>query len=480
MKTGTRIGKVAFALSILLALTGLAQAQWLNNNEVAFTGTVSSVVVNGKNVGTLFVRIETAELRVLVNSKTLLKDAADDEITLDRLVELKQSNQELLVQVIGKFSSGGILGTLARVVETLDSDTFKIRGRITEVEASEINMLLSLLGMKVVVTPDTAILIDGVPAPSTDLNVGMLIGVEGDITAEGSWTAETIRILTENKRRGSLVFEGKVVQIDSAAGRLDIAVTGMNPMSGNVALVYTTPGTHIIGELTVGVHAQVSGVFNPDLSVKAKQILVLSDLEIIPDERKLEVEEVASFTLKLREVAASDLTVSLGVDIAGVITFSNETVTIPKDSQTTDFTVKGVAGGTAVITATAGTATATANIKVVGLPDGEPEPPAKHAQIAFAPDHIKLRAGENREVVLLIKPPQKEEVEVVFEVVSEITDLFEVWESRMLSNGAASLKVMIQAGAEPGVGSLFAALPALLGGGKAELNVEVIKANGKK
>ena len=148
-------------------------------------------------------------------------------------------------------------------------------------------------------------------------------------------------------------------------------------------------------------------------------------------------------------------------------------------SQTAEFEVTALAAGHTTIRATAGTDIATAVVKVTGGAGDKKDPPAETAQIAFAPDHIKLRSEESREVVLLIKPPQKADVEVVFEVVSDVPDLFLVGDQRTLSNGAASLKVMIQAGSEPGAGSLFVTLPESLGGGKAELVVEVaVKNNG--
>lgn len=480
MKHATRLLGGIFILAALLLVTGPCQAQWLNNNEVAFTGVVNSIEVNGANAGTLVVRIDTAELRVLVNSKTLLKDAAGEEITMERFAALKLSSNDLLVEVLGKFSSGGILGTMIRVVDTLDSDTFRLRGTINEAAMSGVDLLLSLLGMRVVVTPDTAVQIDGSAGSAADLKVGVLVEAEGDIQADGPWIADTVRILTENKRRGSLVFEGEIVEMDSATGRMGIAVTGMSPTGGNVAVVYLTPATRIVGDLAIGTHVQVSGVFNADLSVKAKQILVLSALEIKPDGAVIKVGETALFTLKLRDPAATDITVHLTVDDAAVVSLSSADVTIAKDGQTVDFKVTGLAAGRATVTATAGTESATATVKVTGGVDDTTDPPADEASISFAPDYIKVKAGESREVVLLVKPPQKDAVEISFEVAGDTQDLFAVGDQRALGNGAASMKVTIQAGTEPGTGTLTAALPAALGGGKAVLAVEVVKANGKK
>ncbi|MBP1595765.1 MAG: hypothetical protein H6Q05_1142 [Acidobacteria bacterium] len=476
MKTEIRILKIVCILAVLIAMTGLAQAQWLNNNEVAFTGAVTSVIANGEGVGTLFVRLDTLEQRVLVNSKTRLSEGTD-EISMDRLAEMVKEG-ELFVEVVGKFSSSGVLATLVRVVGSLDEDTFRVRGTIGQIAVSGDNLLLTLLGMKILATPGTAILIDGLPGLSSDLRNGIKVEAEGNIdAASGTWTAETIRILTENKRRGSLVFEGEVKAFDSNTGRLDVAVTGV---PGNVTTVYITPATRVVGELNTGAIVQVSGTLNPDLSVKAKEIMVLSALEIKPDDCKLKVGTAAQFTVKLREIAAADVTVTLVVDDEAVIALSTPTVTIPKDSQTANFNVQAMAVGTAIIKATDGTNTAIAEVKVGGLSDDETDPPDLEVRIAFAPDHIKLGLNESREVVLLIKPPQKAPVEVIFEITSDPPDVFAVGGQRTLSNGAASLKVLLKAGALAGSGTVTAVLPEDLGGGTAELIVEVGKGTGKK
>ena len=50
-----------FTLLVMLAISGFAHPQGLNNNEVEFTGNVTSVIVNGQGLGTLFVTVNRCE-----------------------------------------------------------------------------------------------------------------------------------------------------------------------------------------------------------------------------------------------------------------------------------------------------------------------------------------------------------------------------------------------------------------------------------
>jgi len=471
-------------LFVFWAMMGLAQAQWLNNNEVAFIGTITSVSVNGEGVGTLFVRMNTVDLRVIVNSKTILQDTEGESITMDRLAEIfetKPEESEVLLEILGKFSSSGILATKVDVLESADLNTFSVRGTIQQMVPSGDNLLLSLLGMRVLVTSETAILINGAPGSPSDLSVWKKVEAEGHIEEvdeeSGVWVAETIKILTENKRRGSLVFEGEVTEFDSEAGLLLVAVSGME---GNITPVYITQATRIVGELAVGVIVHVSGILEADMTIKAKEIIVVSALELKPDDVKLAVGETIQLTVKLREVATTDINITLSSDNEAVASLSSPFLIISEGGQSATFDVNAVDVGTAIITATDGMNTATAEVKVGELSEDETDPPDAEVRVAFAPDHVKLGLYENREVVLLIKPPQKTAVEVTFTVTSDTSDLFIVSGQRMFNNGAAYLKVMLTAGSINGSGTLIATLPEALGGGTAELIVEVGRNNGKK
>ena len=88
---------------------------------------------------------------------------------------------------------------------------------------------------------------------------------------------------------------------------------------------------------------------------------------------------------------------------------------------------------------------------------------------------VRLRI-ETREVVLIIQPPQKNPVTVTFK--SSDSSIASVASAREFNNGAAELKVMIQAGTHEGTASIVATLPAFLCGASAELLVEVSKSNG--
>jgi len=62
----------ALPLMAILWMAGFGFADLLNNNEVQFTGAIESVVVNGEGMGTLFVRLDTIGLRVIVNPRTMI------------------------------------------------------------------------------------------------------------------------------------------------------------------------------------------------------------------------------------------------------------------------------------------------------------------------------------------------------------------------------------------------------------------------
>jgi hypothetical protein len=481
MKTRCRISIAVCALLAMIAMTGLAQAQWLNNNEVAFTGTVTSVSVNGEGVGTLFVRMNTVDVRVVINSKTALRDAENDEITMAQLAEMYAAKPEgnyIFLEVIGKFSTSGVLATRVSMLNSADPNTYSLRGTIGQIVPSGEDLKLSLLGMQILVPSGTPILIDGLSGSASDLGVGTKIEAEGVIDADsGDWTAATIKILTENKRRGSVVFEGLVDSYDPPSGILQVAVNGVE---GSVFAVYIAQATRLVGELAEGVAVHVSGILETDMTVSAKEIIVVPMLQIKPDELKLAVGQTVQLTVELREIATADLPITLSSDNEGVAAVSSAMATILAGAKTATFNVSAVAFGTAIITATDGTNTATAEVIVGELSGDEIDPPVAEVRLAFAPDHVKLKLNEIREVVLLIKPPQKAPVEVAFQIISDVADLFSVDASRILSNGAANMKVMLEAASVAGSGTLIATLPAELGGGTAELVVEIGKSNGKK
>jgi hypothetical protein len=483
MKIKRQISMVACALLVFWAMTGLAQAQWLNNNEVAFTGALTSVSVNGEGVGTLFVHMNTVALRVIVNSKTQLENQSGAEITMDDLAGMMVDDagqpvgEGPLVRVMGKFSSSGILATLVNVLDSGGSNTFRLKGTINQIAPSSdgTSLVVSLLGMRILATPAT--IIDGGLGSVLNLSVGTKVEVEGNIDElTGDWSAVTISILKQNKGRGSLVFEGQVNSYDEGTGLLQVAVSGVE---GTFTPVQITEATSIVGELMLGVMVQVSGVLQADMmTVTAKKIMVLSALEIKPDVLKLTVGTTGQLTVKLREIRDADVGITLVSDNTATATVP-ESITIPAGTKTATFDVAALAVGTTLITASDGTNTATAEVRVGELSEDETDPPAAEVRIAFAPDHVKLEVNESREVVLLIKPPQKGAIIVPLTV--DPSGLFSINEEVIaLGNGAANQKVMLTAGPTEGSGTLTATLPAELGVGTAELIVEVVKSKGKK
>jgi hypothetical protein len=456
--------KLLPAILSVLALAAVAYPQGLNNNEVEFTGTMVTALDNGDGQGTLFVSIDTVDLRVIVNSSTLISGSGGASLTMAQLAGLLTPTSEVSIEVTGKFSSSGILANQVRVIDDGEPDSFKIHGHITGITDSTI----SLLGITLGVTGDTKIESDGAVVPMSSLTIGTAVQAVGSISTGGTWTAETITIVQKGKKKGNLKFEGVVVSYTSGTGLLEVAVNGA---TGNVTNVYVTDQTVVRGDLVTGAYVMVIGVMS-DLTVTAKEVRVIGPLEIKPDERKLKVDEKATFTIKLEETAAADVTVKLSVDPGDVVTLSGDSVLVPKGAETADFTVTAVKIGTATIKAEALGGSATALVKVGEVSEDENERPAGETRIAFAPDHIKLNPGDTREVVLLIQPPPETSVELSF---LSKNDLVTAVADRTLGKGVASMKVSIQSGKDTGSDIISVEL----GSAKAELLVEVAS-KGKK
>jgi hypothetical protein len=423
--------------------------------------------------------VNTIELRVIVNPKTIIQDELEELITMEDIAQ-RDLNEGLSVNIQGKFSSSGILASRIRVlvqpVEEDDAgDSFLVRGHITKIQPSGSDTLISLLGITILINADTIIKKDGVEMTEADLDIGTKVAAIGNIE-DGVWIAAQIHILTPGKKKGLLFFEGTVNSYDDTTGVLQVAVTG--PPEGNVTTVLVTPETQVLGTLEEGAHVLVIGILNIDYTVTAREVRVLAPLEIKPDERKLTVGEEATFTVKLLETAAADVTVNLSIDPTGVVELSTGSVVITEGEQTADFGVTALATGTATITATIdGTDdTATAFVKVGEVSEDDNERPEGDVRIFFSPDHIKLKPNQSREVVLHIHPPHIGDVEVTFTIIKaneEDVDIVAEPTIRVLSNGSAKYKVNLQSLGPVGTVSIIATLPDNLGGAEAELLVEI-------
>lgn len=440
---------------LFLLLSVPAHSAELNNNELEFTGVVSSLVVNGEGVGTIFLRIGDVDARVIINHETEITDDTGDSIEMSALNVLD------VLKVRGKFSPGALVASEVSVLKSGDQ-TFRLRGVITSVQSAGGNVQISLAGVNIIVPPGATIESEGAALSAGELRNGMIVEVRGTVSA-GVWTATTIHVDSEQGRKVHLRFEGIVRSV--TAQLLTVEADGT---TSGLVTVHIDSNTEISGVLAVGVLVSVDGILNADFSVNALKIRVLSALEIKPDSRKMRVGETASFTVKLRETAAANVTVTLTSASPDVASVSVTEVVIAAGKKTADFDVKALKVGSAEITAAALGQKATARITVGEVSDentGSASP-----GIFFAPDHMTMGFNETREVVLGIRPPQHADVPVVFAVNNDIVT---VGGSRTLSNGTASLKVAIQSGSKAGVASVVATLPASLGGGKAELLVTV-------
>jgi hypothetical protein len=449
------------ALAILLTgIIGLAFADGLNNNEVEFTGAISSLVVNGEGVGTVFIRLGNYDMRVVINPKTEILKLNGDQLGMDALKEGAR------VEITGKYSSSGVLASRIRLVESPDSD-FQLRGMIKSVETSGSQTLLMLQGIQVIVNEDTKIEVGGAAATASILKPGLQVKIEGAVTAEG-WIAASVAAESAGNKKEQVRFEGTVVSLTGDS--MEVAVQGL---PSNTTKVLLEPKTKIPGTLMKDVLVLVIGTLNVDLTVTAREVRALQALEIKPDEKKLKVGETSVFIIGLRESAPTDVPVTLKAGDTSIVALSSSLVTVAKGSKAAEFKLTGLKTGSTQVTAEALGQEAAAEIRVGEVSEDENENHGGQAVAIFAPEKIKMGLRETRDVVLLIKPPQKSKVEVDLKATRELVTIA----IGDYSNGAAALKVTIQSGDKEGTDSVVATLPKDLGGGKAELLVEIAAGN---
>jgi hypothetical protein len=458
------------AFLMIIGLAAAVMADGLNNNEVDLTAKIDSFLGNGQGGGTLFVKVNETDLRVIVNDRTdiLDKDALEGATAL--LVP------GAAVRIQGKFSSSGILASEIQVLDkAADPNTFSVCGHITQVQDEGANKLVSLLGITVIVLGTTPTDLDGAEVDLASLQIGLDVCLDGEVSSSGnSWTATVVHIYTKekqnDKRKGEVHFEGEVTRkVNDMTYEFTVLDTGV---TGQVVLL--DADTRVIGTLAVGVLADVKGVLNPGaLSITARQIRVLEALEIKPDERKMKIGDTAGFTVKLREPAAVDVVevkLILSVQDATVVSVSPTSIPIPIGSKTGEFTATALTLGSATITAEALGQQATAAIVVGTLSSDDTESPGKETHLAFAPSHIKMGTKDLREVVLLIQPPQDPLPDVSFTYDHKLLTV----EPGKDLGGAAAYKVTIKSidGATKGT-SVKVQLTGVTDGPKAELVVEI-------
>jgi hypothetical protein len=459
MKNPPLLKMAIWTLSILFITAGMSAAQILNNNELEFTGKITDVMPNGDGGGTLFVDVDATDLRVLVNSSTEIRKG-EDEVAM---ADLKKDD---VIRVEGKFSSSGILASSIEVLTEEEPDNgFSIRGHITGVQDSGDKLLVSLLGITIEVTGDLK------PEWESGLKIGVNVKIRGTVV-DKTWNATEIKLVSKEKKQGAVRFEGEVTAIDDiSATERRITVRVESTPSAN-QIVYQNSETEVNGDVEVGSFVEVKGKLNTDFSVTAKEITVVGALEIKPDERKIKIGQEATFTVKLRETATGDVTVTLGkTDPDGAITLSATSITVPAGSKTADFKVTGMALGEATITAKLESGDqATAVVRVGMYSEEDNERPDAAMRVVFAPDHIKMGTNDARDVILLVMPPQKAQVKVELK---SIKGLVEATVRRELGNGVAVYKVTIKSGSAAGPDAVTAALTDFTEVPVAELAVEI-------
>jgi hypothetical protein len=286
---------------LIVAFSAAASGEDLNNNELRFTGTISSIETNGDGVRTLLVHTESLEVRVGINAATDVQDTDGDELEIDSLAAGNS------IQVTGKYSSDGVVASSVQLLDRADN-AFKLRGDITGVALSGSNLIISLFGVPLVVTPDTRIRSVGEQVSTwdvSDLNAGVNVQADGIISGT-AWTAGQIKILSTDSQKERLTFGGTVASV--APEQIRVHVTG----AGNVIPVLVTANTKTIGDVQVGSDVEVRGYLNTDLSVTARTILLLSSAEARAIEKKAKAARRAFFVVKPGAFAQDPLASAAG------------------------------------------------------------------------------------------------------------------------------------------------------------------------
>ena len=469
------------AAPIIFLTADSARAVSTGGTQVQFTGVAQAVVVNGEGKGTLFISLDTADLRIIVNPATIIQDSEGAVLTIDALAQFVEEALETgspAVEITGKVSASGILATKVRITEPVRD--FNIRGQITAIHLlSETSASISLLGITLSAdlgadTP-TILQMNGMDVPLSALKPGTRIEAVGTILEDGAWAASTIKVLSGNKKQDLVIFQGTVQSYDEDAGILMLEVGDETP---SIVAFLITPDTCIKGDIEVGADAIAIGTLNADLTFTAREIRVLAALDLTPGNSALDVGETAEFTITLLKPAGpAGVTVNLSAVEAGIVSLSETSLLIPDGAQTAHFTVTALAAGSATITAAALGDEATAKVKVTDTTGDDPDTPPPAVTVFFSPDHIKMKPNDTREVVLHVQPPQKTAVSIEFTSSNE--EVVPIPTVRALSNGAAMFKVALKTleSAATETITITATLPAELGAGTATLEVVV---EGKK
>ncbi|MFQ5570328.1 MAG: DUF5666 domain-containing protein, partial [Rhodothermales bacterium] len=162
-------------------------------DEVEFTGTITSIETDGLTVDTTF---------FLVTDETVVLDDDNNVIAFEDLVV------GMLVEIRGERDGDGVLRATRIKIEDQDEDEVEVTGAIEQIGTDS----LVVAGILFVVDENTQVLDDdNQPISFADLVVGMIVEVEGDVQPDGTVVARKIKI--EDQDEDEVEVTGTIEEI---------------------------------------------------------------------------------------------------------------------------------------------------------------------------------------------------------------------------------------------------------------------------
>ncbi len=427
--------------------------------------------VTGKSmadsVTTLTVQVTPSlSLDVTVTSVTEFKDADGNPITVDDV------GVGATVEIEAVYTPGGFLGLEIQLQEI--GEDFSVKGYLDEVNAAE--STLQVQGLTILTDTGTqfrdedreSITLDDLATRLGEAgSSGLLVRVVGVYTDSGL-LATRVKIL-ESVRFARISLEGVISEfVSENQFILDIG-------GGTQATVNILPDTVLVGDPVAGLSVKVIGQLAPDLTVNALRIRVLGLFELSPDELEMGYEETQDVTVLLRQPLESDLVLQISSADTSVASPSIDSLTIPAGELTGAFQVNSGAGdGRTVITVAAGEAFGGYSRRLK-VEVGEGAPGGQSTEIQWTPPVVRAAPQGHVSVRLMLKYGQaQEDIPVGLELVDASEDLMMQYPSEVtILQGEKSVGIELLFGAQAGSGKLVAHLPEEMGGGTAELDIDL-------
>lgn len=415
-------------------------------------------------------------LAVRVTSLTGIKDRDGMPIGLDEI----QPGDLIAVEAIHTES-----GLLALEVQKQDQGSeFELKGILESVDPGADPPTIQLLGLTVVIGPETRIWDHTRQILTLDALYQRLIASLGPIgvkvagsVAEGAFVAATVHVLGPEQRFARINLEGTIVEFKTDAGGANQFLLDIG--GGVQVLVQIIPETQITGELVVGSLVKVKGLINPTLGVTALTIQVVELWDVAPPRLEMKLDDSREVTILLRRVADVDLEFEVSTAPESLVEVEPHVVTIPAGALNGKFGVKsGASVGESWIEVKAPPELGGGIRRVPVRVAARPEPKLHPSTLEWAPRAVHAVPPAGRVVVrLMVLPgPARTDLTAALTLVEASSDLLlEFPEEVLIPVGAVGVPVTLDFGSRTGSGKLKATLvdPDGLEIESAELEIEL-------